>query len=236
MVDADSGPRLLTVQTATPGGGIALTEGDRLVGEISLNILKTPATWLLDALDTLLTSTGWSLENLDGFGVVAGPGAFTGLRVGMATVKGLAMAVDRPVATVSSLECLALQVPFAAMPVCTMLDARKQEVYAALFAPRGAEVRILEDEVVMSPEAFLEKCQGETVFVGGGATVYRTLITRILGPRAHFLCGLFDQPRAGLAAQLVLREWHAGRMRPAEQVRPRYIRPSEAELNHPHAG
>lgn len=226
-------PRLLTIQTATAGGGVALTQGEQLVGEFSLNALKPPAAWLLEAVDTLLASAGWSLAELDGFGVVAGPGAFTGLRVGMATIKGLAIAVDRPVAAVSSLECLALQVPFSDMPVCTMLDARKQEVYAALFAGHKGEFRPVSSEVVMAPEAFLEKCTGETVFVGNGATVYRTLISRSLGPRAHFLPGFFDLPRAGLAAQLVLREWRASRMRSVELVQPRYVRPSEAELNQP---
>lgn len=231
MNAASHEPRLLTLQTATAGGGVALTQGEQLVGELSLNVRQTPAAWLLNAVDTLLVNAGWSLAELDGFGVVSGPGAFTGLRVGMATVKGLAIAVNRPVAAVSSLECLALQVPFSALPLCTMLDARKQEVYAALFAWENGRIRSLAEEVVVPPEVFLEKCSAETVFVGSGATVYRTLITRALGPRAHFLPGLFDLPRAGLAAQLVLKEWQAGRMQAAEQVQPRYIRPSEAELN-----
>jgi tRNA threonylcarbamoyladenosine biosynthesis protein TsaB len=182
-------------------------------------------------METLLASSGLTLDALDGFGVVSGPGAFTGLRVGMATVKGLALAVDRPVVAVSSLECLALQAAFSSMPVCTMLDARKKEVYAALFVDRGGKLSLLDDEVVTDPEVFMERCPSETLFVGNGASVYRTLITRRLGPRAHFLPGFYDLPRAGLAAQLVLRDWHAGKAQSAAQLMPRYLRPSEAELN-----
>lgn len=224
-------PRFLTIQTATPGGSVALSEGDRLLGEMCLNTSRTAADWLLEAIDGLLARAGFTLESLHAFGVVAGPGAFTGLRVGLATVKGLALAVDRPVVAVSSLECLAQQVPFCAMPVCVMLDARKKEVYAANYIRQGARMVLLDEEVVIAPEAFLAGCSSDTLFIGNGATVYRTLIARQMGPRAHFLSGFYDLPRAGLAAQLVLRDWQEGKALVADQVCPRYIRPSEAELN-----
>jgi len=225
------GLRFLTIQTATPGGGVALTEGYRLLGETCLNTSRPPVEWLLEAINGLLTSAKLQLSDLDGFGVVEGPGAFTGLRVGLATVKGLALAVDRPVVAVSSLECLALQAPCSPMTVCTMLDARKKEVYAALFVHQGGSLRLLGDEEVIDPDQFLEKCPAETLFIGNGASAYRTLIARRLGPRAHFLSSLYDYPRAGLAAQLVLRDWQEGKAQPATQIRPRYIRASEAEIN-----
>ncbi len=226
-------PRFLTVQTATPGGSVALTAGDQLLGEFCLNTPRPVGDWLLDGANTLLESAGLKLADLDAFGIVAGPGAFTGLRVGMATIKGLAMAVDKPVVAVSSLECLALQAPYCAMPVCAMLDARKKEVYVALYAHQGTEVRTLVDERVVAPEDFLAYCPEETLFIGNGATAYRTLLMRQMGPRAHFLSGLYDLPRAALAAQLVYRGWQAGDACSAEQIQPRYIRPSEAELNMP---
>jgi len=226
-------PRFLTVQTATPGGSIALTAGNQLLGEFCLNTPRPAGDWLLEATNNLLGNAGLKLSELDGLGVVAGPGAFTGLRVGIATVKGLALAMDKPVVAVSSLECLALQAPFCGMQVCAMLDARKKEVYAALYTHQGAEVRSLVDEMVLAPELFVENCPDETLFVGSGATVYRTLLTRQLGPRAHFLSGLYDMPRAALAAQLVYRDWQAGKALSAERIQPRYIRPSEAELNMP---
>ncbi len=225
--------KFLTVQTATPGGSVALTEGERLLGEICLNTQRTPTDWLLEAIRTLLDSAGLALNDLDGFGVVSGPGAFTGLRVGIATIKGLALAVDRPVVGVSSLECLALHAPFSPMPVCAMLDARKKEVYVGTFVREAGRLQKLEEEMVVDPDTFLDRCSVETLFVGNGASVYRTLITRRLGAHAHFLPGLYDLPRAGLAAQLVLRDWLAGKSQPVEQLRPRYIRPSEAELNMP---
>ena len=144
------------------------------------------------------------LSDLDGFGVVVGPGAFTGLRVGLATVKGLALAVDRPVVAVSTLECLAQQAPCSPMNICAMLDARKKEVYAALYVRQGDTLCLVEDEEVVDPGEFLDSCPAETLFIGNGASAYRTLIARRLGPRAHFLSGLYDLPRASLAAQLGL--------------------------------
>ena len=225
--------QILTVQTATAGGSVALTADEQLLGEICLNTRKTPADWLLGAVQRLLAGAGLTLDQLDAFGVVSGPGAFTGLRVGMATVKGLAFSADRPVVGVSTLECLALHAPFSHLPVCAMLDARKKEVYVATYVREEGGLHRLGDESVVAPDIFLDSCSVETLFVGNGSSVYRTLITRRLGRQAHFLSGLYDLPRAGLAAQLVLRDWHAGKAQSAEQLRPRYLRPSEAELNMP---
>ncbi|MHB8707322.1 MAG: tRNA (adenosine(37)-N6)-threonylcarbamoyltransferase complex dimerization subunit type 1 TsaB [Desulfuromonadales bacterium] len=223
--------KLLTIQTATPAGSVALTQGNRLLGELFLDVRRPHGEWLLGAIDQLLGTAGMTVADLDGFGVTLGPGSFTGLRVGLATVKGLALATGKPVAGVSTLRTLAMQAPHAALPVCALLDARKKEVYAGCYVWEEGLPHPAGPERVLPPEVLLGELTGEILFVGDGATVYRTLIARQLGPRAHFLPAAYDPPRAAHAALLAAEIFAAGEARPAAQVNPVYIRPSEAEIN-----
>ena len=223
--------KLLTIQTATPAGSVALTDGERLLGELFLDSRQPAGTWLMTAVEHLLVSAGLRVGALDGFGVTIGPGSFTGLRVGLATAKGLAIATGKPLAGVSTLETLALQAPHSALPVCALLDARKKEVYAGCFQWQDGWPRPLGEERVLPPERLLAELHEQMLFVGDGAVAYRTLIVRQLGPRAHFLPAVYAAPRASHAAQLALRQFAVGEALPAAQVNPRYLRASEAELN-----
>ena len=222
--------KLLTIQTATPAGSVALTDGGRLLGELFLDVGRPHGGWLLAAADQLLAAAGMTVNDLDGFGVTIGPGSFTGLRVGLATVKGLALATGKPIAGVSTLATLALQAPYAALPVCALLDARKREVYAGLFAWEEGLPPPLGPERVQPPEQLLAGLSGPVLFAGDGAVAYRTLIVRQLGPRARFLPEVCAPPRAAHAAVLARQAFAAGAAFPAGQVNPVYIRPSEAEL------
>lgn len=224
-------PILLTIQTAAPAGGLAIADGERLLAEINLDVRQTPTEWLLQSVEDLLFKTGIDRKALDGIGVVRGPGSFTGLRVGLATAKGLAMATGCPLVGLSSLQCLAMQLPFTALPVCAMLDARKQEVYAAFYRWESGFPHPVVAECVVKPETLLADIAGEALFVGTGARVYRSLIVRQLAGRAHFAPDFLNLPGAGAAAALALHEWRCGRTFTAEQLMPVYLRPSEAELN-----
>ena len=224
-------PILLTIQTASPAGSVALSDGEHLLAEFNLDSRKTPTEWLLAAIDDLLVKTGLIKDSLDAIVIVRGPGAFTGLRVGLATAKGLALALGCPLVGVSSLQCLAMQLPFTQMPVCVMLDARKQEVYSCLYRWESGFPRAISEEQVVKPEKLLAEITGDTLFVGNGTLVYRSLIVRQLASRAHFAPDFLNLPRAGAAAVLALSEWQAGRIFSPDEMMPSYLRPSEAELN-----
>ncbi|MDT8441237.1 MAG: tRNA (adenosine(37)-N6)-threonylcarbamoyltransferase complex dimerization subunit type 1 TsaB [Desulfuromonadales bacterium] len=223
--------RLLTIQTAVPAASLALSEDRTLLAEFSLNGRRTHADWLLPALEGLLTRAGLQITDLDGFGVVIGPGSFTSLRVGLATVKGLAVATGLPLVPVSTLRTLAMQLPFASLPVCAMLDARKQEVYAGLYHWGPGGLQPVGGERVCKPEQLLAERQEPTLFVGDGALVYRSLLVRQLGARAHFAPDFLNLPRAAAAASLVFDAWQEGRVFAPADINPVYLRPSEAELN-----
>lgn len=224
------GETLLTIDTSTPTGSVALSRGESLLGEILLNVKSTHTDRLLLSLRQLLADAGLQLADVDALGAVLGPGSFTGLRVGVATVKGLALAMDKPVVGISTLQTLAMQVPFCRFPVCALLDARKNEVYAGLFQWEGGRPAALRPEVAIAPEVLLDSLEGEMLFVGDGALAYRTLITRRLGVRAHLAPWPLHLPRASAAAALALAAWRAGETVPLAQLVPCYIRLSEAEI------
>lgn len=224
-------PLILTIQTASPAGSLALTSGRQLLAELNLDVRQTPTEWLLPSIETVLGRADRRKQDLDAIAVVCGPGSFTGLRVGLATAKGLALAIGCPLLGVSSLQCLAMQLPFAAHPVCVMLDARKQEVYTARYAWQKGFPERLSAETVMRPERLLDDLPEETLFVGSGAAVYRSLIVRRMAGRAHFAPEFLNLPRASAAAALALNAWESGQHFSADELMPNYLRPSEAELN-----
>lgn len=224
------GELLLTVDTSSAAASVALSRGEVLLGEILLNLPGARSDRLLLTVSRLLEETGVGIGDLDGLGVIVGPGAFTGLRVGVATVKGLALATGKPAVGVSSLRALAMQTTPSPSVVCPLLDARKQEVYAGLFRWEGSFPVAVAPERVAPPASFLEELEGEIVFIGAGSEVYRTTIVERLGARARFAPWPSIPLRASSAAALVLNEIRNGRTGDLAQLNPVYIRPSEAEI------
>ncbi|GFE59338.1 tRNA (adenosine(37)-N6)-threonylcarbamoyltransferase complex dimerization subunit type 1 TsaB [Geobacter sp. AOG1] len=221
--------KLLTIDTSTNTCSVALSCDGRLVGEYLLEMQRTLSERLLAGVELLLTGAGLTVQDMDGFGVALGPGSFTGLRIGIATVKGLALATGKPVAGFSSLAMLAMNLPWADALVCPMFDARKKEVYTGLYRCRELPEPVIPD-CVLSPEAFLEQLDGPVIFVGDGAVRYRESIESRLGVRARFAPASVTQPRAAAGALLAEAEFSRGASVTAAALAPLYIRPSEAEL------
>jgi tRNA threonylcarbamoyladenosine biosynthesis protein TsaB len=221
--------KLLTIDTSTTVCSVALSSGEDIVAEYLVNRGQTMSSRLLECVGIVLQGAGLAVNELDGFGVALGPGSFTGLRVGVATAKGLAMAAGKPIAGFSSLAMLAMNLPWAIHPVCPMFDARKKEVYAGLYACSNSAVRLVDDRVV-PPAPFLESLVGPIIFVGEGAVRYRELIEAVMGERAIFAPASANSPRASAGALLAARAFARGEAVSAAQLLPVYIRASEAEL------
>jgi len=222
-------PRLLAINTATPAGSVAVTVGGQLLGETTLQLKATHSERLLELVDRLLSDLDLHVGQLDAIAVVQGPGSFTGLRVGMATAKGLALSLGIPLIGVSSLETLASNIVYAGMPVCALLDARKNEVYAGLYEYEQGHMRLVGDERVLTPDELLEGLTGEAVFVGDGAVRYRSVIIRQMGERAHFAPDSFHHPRASIVASLAAFKFATEPPMSPDIMAPVYIRPSDAE-------
>lgn len=222
--------RVLGVETATGQGGVAIVGPEGVLAEVTLSVTAGYGERLLPALDRLLAVADLSPEQVDGYAISIGPGSFTGLRIGLATVKGLALATGKPLAAVPTLEALAAILPFCPHPVCPLLDARKGEIYWALFAlEEGEPVRLLED-AVCPLEVLLPKITRPTVFVGDGVAAYGDALRLRLRGRA-----LFPPPgRAGASPAVVAARGRArllrGEAEDVDRLVPRYLRLAEAEL------
>jgi tRNA threonylcarbamoyladenosine biosynthesis protein TsaB len=208
--------RILAVDTTTARGSVALTFGNDRAGSVCVSSAAGHSRWILEAISMLLRSFGGSLQDLDALAVTVGPGSFTGLRVGMATVQGLALGAGRPVVGLSSLDVLASLAPESA-PVVALVDAWREEVYAAAYiAGRLEDPPVLGRLQALAP-GFPPQC----VFLGDGALRHREVL-RALRPEARILevdpC--LALPLARLAAR-VLRE---GGGSEANALVPLYIR------------
>lgn len=224
--------KILAVDSSSFTGSVALCRGESLVAESLLNVRSTHSEKLLQQIDLLLDEAGWNLEDLELLAVVTGPGSFTGLRIGIATVKGLAQVLNKPVVPVSALQAVAMNLPLCSVPICAFLDARKQEVYSQLFEWRPSEGPIAIGEAsVLPPEQLLKNLPEQVAFVGDGIVLYRHLIDALPAQQALVPVATAHQLRAAHAAWLALQAWQRGLGREAAEILPTYIRPSDAELN-----
>lgn len=221
---------ILILDTSTTAGSVALCCGERLLAEIVIDSLSNHSDKLLQQVELLLTEQQTSLDQIAAFAVIDGPGSFTGLRVGVAAAKGLARACHRPLYGISSLHLLAAGLPFASLPVCALLDARKKEVYAATFSTVSGSLSPLDQPRAIVPQRLLEEMTAPALFVGSGAVLYRDLITEHFGAQAVFAPWPLHTPRASFAAPLALQQLRDGVKGDPESLVPRYIRPSDAEI------
>src|SRR2546422_9660294 len=176
--------RVLAVETSTLSGGAALLDGELVVGEYVLDVRLTHSERLMAAIDRLLTDAGWTVGELEGLAVAVGPGSFTGLRVGLSTVKGLALALSIPIAAVPTLDAMAAMLPFAALPICPVLDARKGEVYASLYRWDGVAMRREWEYLALAPEALAARLEEPVIILGDAADqIHSPYVRRIRPPR-----------------------------------------------------
>ena len=223
--------KILGVDTSTRAGSVALLEGDTVLAEVSVNSARTHAKRLMSAVDATLEMAGLTITECDGFAVTTGPGSFTGLRIGISTVKGLGFATKKPVAAVSTLDALVYQ--FLSFPhlICPLLDARKGQIYTALYECAGyAKWRKVIEDCAVEPSQWLTRIERLCLFVGDGAAVYGELIRETLGSLAHFAPPYIDEVRASVVAYIGMDQILHGQIANIAHLVPHYIRKSDAEI------
>jgi tRNA threonylcarbamoyladenosine biosynthesis protein TsaB len=222
--------RILAVDTATPCCSVALSEdGEVRAGAVDAGGV-THSRHLMGLIDHVLASAGWRTAQLDGFGVTRGPGSFTGIRIGMSAVMGLAQAVGRPVVGVSALETLAWPLLQHGAPVCALIDARRKEVYCGVYGRSANGLEALVPERVAPPQAAIDGISGPCFYVGSGARLYRQEIETWKGADARFAPAFQQHPDAAVVAWLTTKRLAAEGVAAAE-LRPLYLRKSDAQIH-----
>lgn len=215
--------RVLALEASTLAGGVALLDDERLVAEYVLDVSLTHSERMLATIDRVLGDAGWTVRDLDGLAVAVGPGSFTGLRVAVSTVKGLALALSVPVAAVPTLDAMAAAVPFACLPVCTVIAARRNEVYASLYRWQEGGMRREWEYLALTPAALAERLTEPVIVAGDGAAVVASRHARPL-PAPRRL------PAPACVGILGLERLRSGEVVKPADLAPLYVRPPEAEL------
>jgi tRNA threonylcarbamoyladenosine biosynthesis protein TsaB len=221
---------ILGIETSTTTGSVAVVSEDGVIAQYSLNIEVTHSERLMSTVDRVLKDTGLAIADMDGYAVSIGPGSFTGLRIGLAAVKGLAFVTGKPVAAVPTLQALAWNLPYASYQVCPMLDARKNEVYAAMYRFEGTTLVRVMAEAVISLSLLSDRMSGKTLFTGEASHLFREEIVNLFGDRALFAPVSAILPSAATVAEIGLEMIKSGKQADVDSVTPMYIRRSEAEV------
>lgn len=229
--------RLLAIETASRLGGLAVMDsGEGLIAETRLNVHATHSETLMAEVHHVLTLAGLKAGELDVIAVSSGPGAFTGLRVGLGTAKGFSFATGAKIVSVPTLAAYAMGLPYTASPVAPMLDARKGEVYAGLFIMEenmegGGQVKRIIEERPIKARDFVELISDyeSVVFAGQGALIYREVIDEVFKGKALYAPAAHMHPSPASVAGLGMRLAEAGEFSDPKRLSPMYLRKSEAE-------
>ena len=220
--------RILAVDTSSNVASAAIVDGNKLVCESILNNKLTHSQTLMPIIDEVFKKSEFKPNDIDVFAVADGPGSFTGLRIGVTTVKGLAHATNKPICGVNTLEALAYNLPFCPYIISPIMDARREQVYNAFYKWENTTLKEL-----ISPRAIsLEECLIElkeigerVVFLGDGVPVFRDRISNVLAEQALFAPQHACAPRASCVAECAKNK----KTMNYYELAPVYLRKSQAE-------
>lgn len=227
--------RILAIDTSTMLGGIAIMDEQKLIAEARLNVKSTHSERLMPEIEHCLKQSGLQINDIDAFAVAIGPGSFTGLRIGLSTVKGFSYATCKPIISIPTLEALAWNFPYSMYPVCPMLDARKKEVYAAVFVWENDGFGRLINENSVPPEDLIRNLNSNNnferfIFTGEGTLLYKNKIIEVMKEKAIFAPPEKIVPAPSNVAALGLKKALAGEFSEPVALTPFYLRKSEAEI------
>lgn len=220
--------KILGIDTSSAVASAAICDGDRLICETSLNNKLTHSQTIMPIIDGVFKMSELKPADIDVFAVSVGPGSFTGLRIGVTTAKGLAHAVNKPVAGVNTLESMAYNLPFCGQIISPIMDARREQVYNAFYTFENGRIKELTPPRAISLEDCMEELaqMGEDViFLGDGVPVFRDRIAQRLGKQASFAPQNLNMQHAAAVCEAAKYKETVN----YAQLVPMYLRKSQAE-------
>lgn len=222
--------KLLAIESSGNVASVAIWEEGKIISELNINNKKTHSATLLPMIDQMMKMCEKKPSDFDAIAITRGPGSFTGLRIGAATVKGLGLALDLPVIPVSTLKCLAMNVIECHDIICPIMDARRNQVYTAAYEVKdGRLVEVIKEEP-MDIKDLIDKVIGlgkQILFLGDGVAVYRDILEEHLKNEAYFAKEHNMVQRASSLAVLAKDKWE--QRVSAKEFHLEYLRASQAE-------
>lgn len=223
--------RILSIDSSTQSATCAVIEDDKLLGEITFNYKKQHSVILMTIIDNLLRNIGSNINAIDGFVVSKGPGSFTGLRIGMATVKGLSQGTNKPFISISSLDALAYNMAYTQGIICPILDALRGNVYTALYKFEKDNLIRLTDYKIISIDELINLIRTKnapTTFIGDGIKLFKEHILENI-PESLFAPAHLNLVKASALGELGIKKLSEGKSDDIYNSSPIYIRKSQAE-------
>ena len=224
--------KILGIDASGMVASVAIVEDNIVVGEYSTNFKKTHSQTLLPMLEELKKMIALDLDTIDAIAVAAGPGSFTGLRIGSATAKGLGLALDKPLVGIPTVEALAYNLYDVNGLICPIMDARRKQVYTGIYRYEDHRLITVKDQMAVGIEELLSMLSdmGETVtFLGDGVPVFKDIIADKLTVPFSFAPAHLSRQRAGAVGALGILYYKEGRTETAAEHKPDYLRVSQAE-------
>ena len=224
--------KILGVDSSGMVASVAIVEDDILVAEYSINHKKTHSQTLLPMIDEVMKMTDMDINSFDAIAVAAGPGSFTGLRIGSATVKGLAYAINKPIVPVPTCDAMAYNLCMSSDLICPIIDARRNQVYTALYEfENGVAIKILEQTALDICELIdkLNKLNKKVIFLGDGVPVHTDTINEKLTVEYSFTPANLNRQKASSVAALGIKYFEQGMVETAHEHKPIYLKKSQAE-------
>ncbi len=224
--------RILALDSSGLVASVAVVEDDNMLAEYTVNYKKTHSQTLLPMLDEIAKMINLDLNTIDAIAVAAGPGSFTGLRIGSATAKGLGLALDKPLISVPTVDGLAYNLVGHRDMICPLMDARRNQVYTGLYQFDGNDMETILPQCAVGIEEIILKVNevsAPIVFLGDGVAVFKDYIAEHCQVPYSFAPGHMNKQRAAAVASLALVYAKEDKLESAAEHRPDYLRLSQAE-------
>lgn len=224
--------KLLALDSSGIVASVAVLEDDVLLAEYTVNYKKTHSQTLLPMLDEVAKMTELDMSSIDAIAVAAGPGSFTGLRIGSATAKGLGLALKKPLIGVPTVDALAYNLFDTKGIVCPIMDARRNQVYTGIYRYEEHKLVVVEEQMALSITELLEKLneyEENVTFLGDGVPVFRKVIEESLKVPYVFAPAHVNKQRAAAVGALGMIYFKEGKYQTAAEHGPDYLRVSQAE-------
>lgn len=223
---------ILALDSSGLVASVAVATEDSLLAEYTINYKKTHSQTLLPMLDEVVRMVDLDLSKIDAIAVTSGPGSFTGLRIGSATAKGLGLALNKPIISVPTLDCMAYNLYGTDKMICPIMDARRDQVYTGLYEFDNDKFIIISPQKAVGIDELIDEINGigkETIFLGDGVPIHRDRIVERITTGYLFAPLHMNRQRAGTAAALGLEYYKMGNVESASEHQPIYLRMSQAE-------
>lgn len=241
--------KLIGIDSSGLVASVAIMDDAKLVAEYTINNKKTHSQTLLPMLEEIVRMAEFSLSEMDAIAIAAGPGSFTGLRIGSATAKGLGLALSKPIVPVSTVDALAYNLYGTDRIVCPIMDARRNQVYTGVYeyirqageqsTYQEFELHVLKEACAVPIEEITEALNEigrEVVFLGDGVPVFAEQLQGLMKVPYSFAPAHLSLQKAGCVAALGMKKFKAGQFESAAEHSPEYLRLSQAERERKEAG